>query len=78
MIKINGKQANKKEILKDKNWQPFKQCFIVYAKQMSEDFDVETATGILSGKKGDWLVMGPQGNKWPITGEMFKRLYEKL
>jgi len=78
MNKIDGKHANKREILKDKNWKPFKQTFIVYAKQMWEDFEVETEHGVLKGMKGDYLVMGPQGNKWPLSKKTFDLIYEKL
>lgn len=78
MLKIDGKHANKKEILKDKQWQPYKQTFIVYAKKMGDEFEVETMNGLSYGKGGDFLVMGPQGNKWVLTEEMFKQLYEKL
>ena len=78
MLKVDGKSADKREILKDKEWRPFKQTFVVYAKLMLEDFEIETYTGKVVGKAGDYLVMGPRGNKWVQEKDQFEKKFEIL
>lgn len=77
MIRVDGTTTDKIGVLKDKTWQPYRQVFIVYAQKMNDDFQVITDQGyVLNGKKGDYLVWGPLGNKWPISRESFERNYE--
>lgn len=78
MLKIDGSISDKTEILKDKRWQPFQQVFTVFAKKIDEDFEVDTPHGTVSGEKGDYLVMGPQGNKWIMKAALFEKTYQKL
>lgn len=78
MLKVDGKKQDKKQILKDPAWRPYKQCFVVYAKRMDDDFIVETEGGVLTGKKGDYLVWGSNGNRWPVSADRFNSMFEKL
>lgn len=78
MVRVNGKVADKKAVLKDKGYHPYRQAWIVFAKVMDEDFEVETDTGLLVGKRGDYLVWGPRGNKWPADKSMFEANFEKV
>jgi hypothetical protein len=59
---------------------PFKACrkkpITVHAAQMDEDFAVETLEGVLSGKKGDYLMRGAQGEFYPIKKEIFETTYD--
>lgn len=78
MLKINGSITDKKEILKDRHWKPYEQRFIVYAMLIEEDFELDTPTGTVEGKKGDYVVMGPQGNKWVMPKVLFEKAYESI
>ncbi len=46
--------------------------------QMEEPFEVETMEGTLKGKAGDWLMVGVQGEMYPIAREIFEKTYELL
>lgn len=46
--------------------------------QMTEPFEVETMEGRLKGKAGDWLMVGVQGEMYPIDREIFEQTYELL
>ncbi len=43
--------------------------------QMDEPFEVETMEGTLTGKAGDWLMVGIHGEMYPIDREIFERTY---
>lgn len=47
----------------------------IHAVQMDETFEVETEEGLMTGKPGDWLAVGPLGEAWPIGDEFFQRTY---
>lgn len=46
-----------------------------WAVKMRTDFEVNTEEGIMSGRAGDWLAMGPKGELWPIKSEIFAATY---
>lgn len=46
--------------------------------QLAEPFEVETMEGTLKGKAGDWLVVGVQGEMYPIDREIFEQTYRLL
>lgn len=43
--------------------------------QINESFTVETMEGIMKGKKGDWLMVGVNGEMYPCDNEIFKKSY---
>lgn len=43
--------------------------------QIGEAFEVETMEGTLRGKKGDWLMIGVNGEMYPCDGEIFDKTY---
>lgn len=46
--------------------------------QLHQPFTVETMEGKLSGKAGDWLMIGIHGEMYPIDKEIFEKTYELL
>lgn len=44
--------------------------------QIHEAFMVETMEGTLKGKAGDWLMVGINGEMYPIDQEIFKKTYD--
>lgn len=51
--------------------------FIVHAKRMKYDFNIQTIEGMMKGNKGDWLIMNPAEELYPMTNSVFIRTYEK-
>jgi len=58
-------------------WSKFRKLpVIVEAIQMFTPFRVETKEGWVTGKKGDWLVRGIEGELYPCDNWVFMRTYE--
>lgn len=53
-----------------------KRPIIVRAKRMQIAFSVETKEGIMWGKAGDFLVIGIDGEKYPVDNAIFYKTYE--
>ena len=64
------------------NWEPMyevrKKPIIVHATQLNlpEGFVVTTKEGKLKGKSGDYLMIGVEGEKYPIDKSIFERTYD--
>lgn len=43
--------------------------------QIDEVFSVETLEGVMTGKKGDWLMIGINGEMYPCDKEIFEKTY---
>lgn len=48
----------------------------ILARQMNEDFSVETLEGTMRAKKGDYLVIGVRGERYPCAREIFEESYD--
>lgn len=46
--------------------------------QLDEPFEVQTMEGTLRGKKGDWLMIGINGEMYPCDREIFEKTYTIL
>lgn len=55
-----------------------KKPIIVHACKMNmeEGFFVTTLEGPLHGKPGDYLMIGVDGEKYPINAEIFEKTYD--
>lgn len=54
-----------------------KRPIIVYAKQMNEDFRVDTLEGnYKQGKTGDYLMQGVNGELYICDKEIFEKSYD--
>ena len=66
--------------LNDKPDLPFKKAvkkpIAIQCYQMDESFEVETLEGTLSGKKGDWLMVGIEGELYPCDQTIFAKTYD--
>lgn len=47
----------------------------VKCAQINEPFEVETMEGTMKGKKGDWLMIGINGEKYVCDDGIFKKSY---
>ena len=48
----------------------------IFAVRIIVPFEVETKEGKLTGKKGDWLAKGIEGELYPIDAKIFNETYE--
>jgi hypothetical protein len=46
--------------------------------QIDEPFLVETLEGKMKGKKGDWLMIGINGEMYPCDQEIFNKTYNLI
>lgn len=55
-----------------------KKVFVIQAIQLNlpEGFFVDTSEGRMSGKPGDYLVIGIKGEKYPMDREIFQASYD--
>ena len=48
----------------------------VDARQMPDDFEVDTLEGTMKGKAGDWLITGVGGEMYPCDAAIFEATYD--
>lgn len=51
---------------------------VVHAERQAVPFEVVTPGGVSSGRAGDWLVVGPAGELYPLRHEVFVAAYEPV
>ena len=66
--------TNEKDGFKDYRKKPL----IIQAKQMNEPFEVLTLEGKMTGKAGDYLIIGIQGESYPCDKIVFELTYELM
>jgi hypothetical protein len=44
--------------------------------QIDEPFEVESMEGLVKGKKGDWLMIGINGEKYVCDASIFQKTYD--
>ena len=57
---------------------PYKKIVPVHAIKMKEDFEIEHKDGKMKGKKGDYLIQGKRGDKYPLSAELFEETHEEM
>ena len=78
---MNMEPFDANDITKD-NWEPMllvrKKPIVVHATQLNlpEGFSVTTKEGIMKGKPGDYLMIGVNGEKYPIDKDIFEKTYD--
>ena len=55
-----------------------KRPIVVHAYQMNqpEGFMVTTPEGVMTGRPGDYLMVGVEGEKYPCRKDIFEKTYE--
>lgn len=62
--------------MNDYDEQPYtKRPVTITARRMHEAFTVETLEGTHTGKAGDWLITGIEGEQYPCKHEIFLKTY---
>jgi len=55
-----------------------KRPVVIKAVRINNAFTVQTLEGKMSGKKGDWLVIGIKGEAYPVDHDIFLKTYEEV
>jgi len=55
-----------------------KRPVVIWARQMSDEFEVKTKEGTMKGKAGDFLIIGIKGEEYPCDKEIFEATYEEV
>jgi hypothetical protein len=48
----------------------------VKAYQTSKPLVIHTLEGDMSANVGDWIIIGSQGEQWPVRQDIFKKTYK--
>lgn len=54
-----------------------KRPVVIEAKKMDCVFFVKTKEGVMTGKAGDYLIKGIEGEFYPCDAEIFHKTYDK-
>lgn len=61
-----------------KEWNKYRKTACIHAKQMENDFQVNTLEGMMYGHAGDYLARGIEGEEYPIKKSIFEKTYELM
>lgn len=53
----------------------YRKTATVRAEQMDRPFVVQTNEGTMTGEIGDYLCVGPAGDRWPVKRHIFEATY---
>jgi len=55
-----------------------KKPIVVEAVRLKKQTEIKTLEGTMVGNKGDWLITGVNGEKYPCKPDIFRKTYEKV
>ncbi|WP_394860127.1 hypothetical protein [Staphylococcus epidermidis] len=55
-----------------------KKPVVVNAEKAKEAMFIDTLEGRMKAEKGDWIITGVNGEKYPVKPEIFEQTYEVL
>ena len=55
-----------------------KKPIVIEAKLLTESIEIETLEGIMVGNKGDYLIIGIKGEKYPCKPDVFNATYDEV
>jgi len=55
-----------------------KKPVVIEAVKIEELIEIKTLEGTMTGKVGDWLITGVQGEKYPCRHDIFVAAYEPV
>ncbi|EEQ78888.1 hypothetical protein STAWA0001_0613 [Staphylococcus warneri L37603] len=55
-----------------------KKPVIVNAEKAKETQFIDTLEGCMKAEKGDWIITGVNGEKYPVKPDIFEKTYEVL
>jgi len=65
------------DVIMEKDFKTWKKRPVeIKARKMATAFSVDTPEGKMSGKKGDYLIIGIAGEMYPCDREIFENSYD--
>lgn len=55
-----------------------KKPVVIEAYQTDEELDISTLEGVMHASKGDWIITGVNGEKYPCKPDIFEKTYEAV
>lgn len=55
-----------------------KKPVVIEAYQTDKELDIETLEGTMHASKGDWIITGVNGEKYPCKPDIFEKTYEPV
>jgi len=55
-----------------------KKPIVIKAIQLNNEFEVETLEGVMRGDKGDYLIIGINGELYPCKPDIFEQTYDEV
>ena len=71
MLKISSQNLSQYDFKR-----AIKKPIAIRCLRIDEPFEVKTMEGVLRGKKGDWLMVGVNGEVYPCHHEIFEKTYD--
>ena len=53
-----------------------KKPVVIDASRLTEEERVPTLEGVMTGRVGDWIIVGVAGERYPCRHDVFVRTYE--
>jgi len=79
-VKESNEEIRSVDFIQADNWMPMYEVrekpIVVHATQLNFSFKVTTIEGEMSGKAGDYLVIGVDGEKYPVDKDIFEKTYD--
>ena len=58
-----------------KMYKVVKKYLPVDAYQAKESVDIQTLEGVMHANAEDWIIIGVEGEMWPVKKEIFEKTY---
>lgn len=55
-----------------------KKPIVIEAVQLTREIEVKTLEGKMTGRPGDWLITGVNGEQYPCKDDVFQKTYEPV
>lgn len=75
---LEGGPGMRDVALSDPTFSEYRKRTTVLARRMTEEFHVRTLEGDVTGKPGDFLAVGIEGEMYPIAASVFEATYEPI
>ena len=55
-----------------------KKPIVIEAEKALYELDIKTLEGVMHANKGDWIITGVNGEKYPCKPDIFEKTYEAV
>lgn len=55
-----------------------KKPVVIQAARITQQMQIETLEGVMTGNAGDWLIIGVAGERYPCKDHVFQQTYEEV